>query len=167
MRTSSASQRITGELQAFSVLCVNFVLYTVLLWSLGHSGYIATPINDTSNISSSVVCRYAQCLPISRVENKIAESGWDGSVLTCEEMPDELDPQRSRRLLDVVPARTSGGYGDVPSSLETEVPRATGSGCETCAPMFGQCAANGEVVSCCSEGLQCIKKNGFFGTTVA
>lgn len=85
-------------------------------------------------------------------------------MLTCEEMPDDLDPQSSRRLLDMgVP----GSYGDAPSSGDG--PRTPslvlGSGCDTCAPMFGQCGEHGDVVSCCGAGLQCTKKNKFFGTT--
>ena len=108
-------------------------------------------------------CRYAQCLPLDRVEEKISQ-GWDGRMLTCEEMPDDLDPQSSRRLLDMgVP----GSYGDAPSS--SDGPRTSslvlGSGCDTCAPMFGQCGEHGDVVSCCGAGLQCTKKNKFFGTT--
>lgn len=37
-----------------------------------------------------------------------------------------------------------------------------GEGCEECAPIFGQCADKGDIVSCCGEGLQCTKKNGFY-----
>lgn len=156
MMTFYALPRTTGEL--YASLC-----FVQLCCALLYSGM--TIFCDLT--TSDDTCRYAQCLPVSRVEKKIAESGWDGRVLTCEEMPDELDPQASRRLLDVVPAPTPGGYGDVPSSLETETPRVLGTGCETCAPMFGQCGAKGETVSCCGEGLQCIKKNSFFGMTLA
>lgn len=37
-----------------------------------------------------------------------------------------------------------------------------GEGCEKCAPIFGQCADKGDIVSCCGEGLHCTKKNFFY-----
>jgi hypothetical protein len=38
-----------------------------------------------------------------------------------------------------------------------------GEGCTECAPIFGQCGDKGALVSCCGEGLQCTKKNKFYG----
>lgn len=109
---------------------------------------------------------YAQCLPLARVEKKVAEQGWDGRVLMCEEMPDDLEPQSSRRLLDVGTTVTSGGYGDAPAPSARESSLVLGSGCETCAPMFGQCGDYGAIVSCCGAGLQCIKKNSFYAQCI-
>ena len=189
---------------------------------------------------------YAQCLTAEDAESNIDMWGWDGRVLDCEEMPEELMPVgaedmygdeegmygASRRMLQV------GGYGDygstrgmtygskgvygmdgtyagdrdfelpadapgpvmvddTPAEAEempveepieedmptTEMPKeedmaatapvtedteifesdlVLGDGCTTCAPIFGQCADKGDIVSCCGEGLQCTKKNGFY-----
>ena len=180
---------------------------------------------------------YAQCLTAEDAEKNIDMWGWDGRVLDCEEMPEELMPEGaedmfdeegmyggSRRMLQV------GGYGDygstrgmptygsrggvygapgvyagersfelqaeapapvmvdeTPAEPEEEMPAeempeedmrvaapadevdeiiesdlVLGEGCEVCAPIFGQCADKGDIVSCCGEGLQCTKKNGFY-----
>lgn len=120
----------------------------------------------------------------------MASEGWDGRTLTCEEMPEDLEPKASRRLLDVGvagtygqlaggvfgtygqldrgPAGLYGGYGDAPAAAPEQRKEMTsslvlGSACEACAPMFGQCGDRGAIVSCCGAGLQCTKKNGFYG----
>lgn len=148
---------------------------------------------------------YAQCLTAEQAQKNIDMWGWDGRVLECEEMPEELMPEGaeemfdeegmyggSRRMLSVGYGGYGMGYGTyadsayggdrefdwpVPEPAEAPMPATApvtpkteiiesdlvlGDGCDKCAPIFGQCADKGDVVSCCGEGLQCTKKNGFY-----
>jgi hypothetical protein len=201
---------------------------------------------------------YAQCLTSEKAETNIGMYGWDGRVLDCEEMPEELMPEvedmpeegATRKMLTesgeyamgyggyAMGYGSKGGYGsgmpaeygsrdfefsfgmedmegmdapapgpasmmtdkdmdmysmgpsEGPSSMmtdkEMEMPAkesmapmpatapvtpdtkivesdlVLGEGCDKCAPIFGQCADKGDIVSCCGKGLQCTKKNGYY-----
>lgn len=160
---------------------------------------------------------YAQCLTAKEAEENIDIWGWDGRVLDCEEMPEDLMPEHmvddgmdrsARRMLQVGSyggygmAYGSKGYGygmistadapgpvmidltpmepadaPVPTPAEADMPATApvtpkteivesdlvlGDGCSKCAPIFGQCADKGDIVSCCGEGLECTKKHGYY-----
>ena len=69
-------------------------------------------------------------------------------------------------------SRGMGGYGGAYGDATRELPTAIVSGsygadvwfadtgdCDTCLDIYQQCADSDTIVACCSEGLNCVKKN--------
>ena len=79
-------------------------------------------------------------------------NGWDGTILECEEMPEDviggpMDLPESRKLLDA----TDGGYG--------------GMDCEddSCGLLHDKCGGGYNTsTACCDPELSCVVKNWFY-----
>ena len=78
-------------------------------------------------------------------------NGWDGTILECEEMPEDviggpLDVPESRKLLD-----SDGGYGDMDCDDDS------------CGLLFDKCGGGYNTSTpCCDPELSCVVKNWFY-----
>jgi hypothetical protein len=101
---------------------------------------------------------YAQCLSEDRAAANVA-NGWDGTVLECEEMPDDVVngpmDKPSRRLQNMDESNESyknmGSYGDM--DCEDDI----------CGALFDQCGGEYNISTpCCDPEHSCVVKNWFY-----